>query len=305
MTSADVWPDVRPDVRIRPMRPDDVVAAERLTAEGYHELDRRTFQRSGPEPELRPPGRGAAWVARTSHLLGTDADGCWVAEADGDLVGVAVSFTRELMWILASYAVRPGLQGQGIGTQLMAAALHYGRGCLRGMLAASADPKAVRRYRLAGFALHPQMLLWGTVPREAIPVVERVRDGSLGDFDLMDSIDRRTRGAAHGPDHALLAGQLHLLVADRPSGSGYAYVDPSGAPVLVAATTRRTASELAWAALAASDPDVPVEIAHVTAANQWAIDIGMACRMDLHQRGYLALRHLAPPAPYLHHGSLL
>ena len=61
------------------------------------------------------------------------------------------------MWILATYAVRPGLQGQGIGKALLAAALHHGRGCLRGMLSASADPKAVRRYRAAGFSLHPQM----------------------------------------------------------------------------------------------------------------------------------------------------
>ncbi|MEO5851516.1 MAG: GNAT family N-acetyltransferase [Nocardioides sp.] len=294
-----------PEVLVRPMRPDDVAAAERLTAEGYHDLDLRTHQRGRPEPVLRPAARGAAWTARTAHLLGTDPGGCWVAEVDDELVGVAVSFTRELMWILASYAVRPGSQGLGIGLQLMAAALHHGRGCLRGMVAASADPRAVRRYRLAGFELHPQMVLWGTVPREALPVVERVREGSLGDVDLMDSVDRRTRGAAHGPDHALLASQFRLLVADRPSGSGYVYVDGDGAPVLVAATTRRTATDLVWSALAATDPDVPVEIDHVTAANQWAIDVGMACRMELRQRGYLALRHLRPPAPYLHHGSLL
>jgi GNAT superfamily N-acetyltransferase len=293
------------DVRIRPMRGDDVGAAERLTALGYHELDTRTYQRGWPQPEPRSPERGTAWVARTAHLLGTDPGGCWVAEADDEMVGVAVSYTRELMWILASFAVRPGLQGMGIGTQLFAAALHHGRGCLRGMLAASADPKAARRYRLAGFDLHPQMVLWGPVPRETIPVVDRVREGAAADFDLMDSVDRRTRGAAHGPDHAVLARQFHLLVTDRTTGSGYAYVDESGSAVLVAATNRRTATHLTWAALAMSTPDRPVEIAHVTAANQWAIDIGMAARMELHQRGYLALRHLKPPAPYVHHGSFL
>ena len=40
------------------------------------------------------------------------------------MLGFATSYTRELMWILASYAVRPGLQGAGIGAQLLAAALH-------------------------------------------------------------------------------------------------------------------------------------------------------------------------------------
>ena len=94
------------------------------------------------------------------------------------MVGFATSYTRELMWVLATYAVRPDAQGQGIGKALLAAALHHGRGCLRGMLASSADPKAARRYRQAGFSLHPQMALSGTVDRSAIPVVEKVREGT-------------------------------------------------------------------------------------------------------------------------------
>ena len=117
-----------------------------------------------------------------------------------------------------------------------------------------ADPKAVRRYRMAGFDLHPQMLLWGHVDRSAIPVIERVREGSAGDFDLMDSVDRGTRGAAHGPDHAVLADEFHLLVTDRSTGAGYVYVTDAGTPVLLAATNRRTATDLAWAALAMSPP---------------------------------------------------
>ncbi|HEX5862291.1 MAG TPA: GNAT family N-acetyltransferase [Nocardioides sp.] len=293
------------DVAIRPMQPGDVPVVERLSAEGFHELDVRTYQRDWPEPSLRSPERARAWEARTRHFLGTDPGGCWVAEGDDGIVGFATSVNRELMWILASYAVRPHLQGQGIGLQLLAAALHHGRGCLRGMLAASSDPKAVRRYRLAGFDLHPQMLLWGTVPRAVIPVVDRVRDGSPADVDLMDSIDRRTRGAAHGSDHELLLREFRLLVADRGTGSGYVYADGSGAPVLLAATNRRTATDLAWAALAGSDPDRPVDIAHVTAENQWLVDVGLAARMEVHQRGYLALRHMKPPQPYLHHGSFL
>ncbi len=44
---------------------------------------------------------------------------------------------------------------------------------------------------------------------------------------------------------------------------------------------------------------------HVTAANAWAVEVAMTARLDLHTDGYLGLRGLAPPAPYLHHGSLL
>jgi len=293
------------DVRIRPMVADDVPAAERLSDEGYHELDTRTFHRDWPEPRRRSPAHSASWEVRTRHFLSTDPGGSWVADQEGELVGFATSYTRELMWILASFVVRPGLQGRGVGAQVLAAALDHGRGCLRAMLAASADPKAVRRYRLAGFTLHPQMLLWGSVPREVLPVVERVREGSTGDFDLMDSVDRQVRGAAHGPDHEVLHRLFRPLVVDRTTGSGYAYVSEIGSPVLLAATNRRTATDLAWEALASSSPDTPVEIGHVTVANEWVVDVGMTAGLELHQRGYLGLRNMKPPAPYLHHGTFL
>jgi GNAT superfamily N-acetyltransferase len=286
------------------MRPDDVLAAEALSSEGFYELETRLAARGGPDPEPRPPERGDQWVERTLHVLRTDPGGCWVAEVDGEMVGFATSISRELMWILATYVVRPGVQGRGIGKALLAAVLQHGRGCLRAMFSSSADPKAVRRYRAAGFSLHPQMHLTGTLDRAAIPVLEKVRDGSPSDFDLMDSVDRRVRGAAHGPDHALLLGMLRLVVSDTSTGSGYAYHAADGMPALLAATNRRTATRLLWECLAASTGEVAL-VPHVTAANEWAIDVGLAARLDLVQDGFLGLRNMRPPTPYLHHGSLL
>ena len=118
-------------------------------------------------------------------------------------------------------------------------------------------------------------------------------------------MDRRTRGAAHGPDHRVLGDLFRLLVVDRPSASGYAYVRPDGTPVLLAATDRRTAASLLWEALASVPPGEPVTVPHITAANLWAVDVGLAARLAVHQHGYLCLRHLKLPTPYLHHGSML
>jgi GNAT superfamily N-acetyltransferase len=288
------------EVRIRPMTVDDVPAAERVTAVGFHELDSRMFRRSWPDPELRPPERGANWIARTDHLLGTDPGGCWVAEDDSGMLGVVVSFEREKMWLLASYAVVPGAQGLGLGKALLAPALEYGRGSLRGMLNASGDPKAVRRYHAAGFRMYPQMFLRGTPDRTRIPVIGKVREGSPGDVDLMDSVDRRTRGAAHGPDHEILMQQYRLVVSDSSTGQGYAYLDHGAA--LLAATDRRTAARLLWEAIASSDD---VLIGHVTPENSWAVDVGLAAGLELDQGGYQALRHMRPAAPYLPHGALM
>jgi GNAT superfamily N-acetyltransferase len=290
---------------VRPARESDLEAMSELTGRAYTEVDERTFQRDWPGPEPRTPERNAAWAARTAHALRTDPEGCWAAELDGRVVGCAISRVRELMWLLSSFAVAPEAQGRGVGTQLIAAALHHGRGCLRGMLSASADPAAVRRYRLAGFDLHPQMFVTGTVDRDALPVVDRVREGSAGDIDLMNSIDRQARGAAHLSDHEALMAQFRVIVKETSSSQGYAYVDGGGSPVLVAATTRRTASDLVWEAFASSAPGSTVSLHHVTAANQWAIDVGLAARLSVHTSGYLCVRGMKPPAPYVHHGSML
>ncbi|MBM7506806.1 GNAT superfamily N-acetyltransferase [Nocardioides salarius] len=294
-----------PTAAIRPMRPDDVAEAEQVSSESLHALDRLTLPRAWPEPEPRQGGRSRSWQARTQHLLRTDPGGCWVAEEDGTMVGVVTSLVREGTWILSTYAVRPGHQGRGVGKPLLAAALHHGRGALRGMLSSSADPRAVRVYRQAGLSLHPQMVLRGTLDRTAIPLGtgDKVREGSAGDQDLLDSVDRQARGSAHGADHPLLMTQSRLLVSETSTGSGYAYAYPDGRVALLAATNRRTAGRLLWSALA--DGPEQTEVAHVTAANEWALDIGLAARLEVWTVGYLALRAMRPPSPYLHHGSLL
>ncbi len=295
--AADYW--------VRTMGADDVADVERLTDAAYRDHDLRLRRVGDPEPAGRTPQRARAWRERAAHLVRHDPRGCWVAEGGDGLLGAALSLRRELTWVLAAYAVRPAVQGRGVGRRVLEPALAYGAGALRGMLAASDDPRALRHYRMAGFDLHPTMQLRGRVARAALPVVDRVREGSLGDVDLMDSVDRRTRGAAHGPDHALLVDHHRLVVADRPTGSGYAFADASGAPVLLAATSRRVASDLLWECLAGSDPGVAVAVRHLTPANGWALDVGTAARLELSTSGYLALRGLRPPAPYLPHGQLL
>jgi hypothetical protein len=57
-----------------------------------------------------------------------------------------------------------------------------------------------------------------------------------------------------------------------------------------------------WEAIASSDD---VLIGHITPENGWAVDVGLAARLELHQEGYQALRHMRPPKPYLPHGALM
>ena len=63
-----------------------------------------------------PPLGWFAPIAR--HLLATDPERCFVAEADGRVVGFGAAFVRANTWFLAALFIDPDQQGRGIGRQL-------------------------------------------------------------------------------------------------------------------------------------------------------------------------------------------
>jgi GNAT superfamily N-acetyltransferase len=291
------------DLLIRPMRAEDVPVAEQVSADAFLQVDLARARPDEERPERRPAARRDDWIARTESLVRTDGPGCWVAERDGRVLGFATSLRREVLWALVTFAVVPGEQGSGIGRLLLDAALRHSAGCLRGMISSSSDPGAVRRYQAAGFDLHPQMVLAGRVDRSAAPSLGGIRAATAADRELMDSADRRCRGAARGDDHDLLAARsTHALVLETRAASGYAYVDDRRVLAL-AATSRAAATRLLWAAVLTVDG--PVKVPHVTGANQWALRVGLTAGLTVRTQGYLALGGMAPPAPYLHDGALL
>ncbi|MGW6913995.1 GNAT family N-acetyltransferase [Kitasatospora sp. NPDC054939] len=250
-----------------------------------------------PEPPLGRLQR----AARTRHLVRTDPQGCWLAERGGAPVGAVLALRREGVWVLALLAVVPEAQGRGVGTLLLERAAAYGRGCLRGMLCVPASPAAARRYRLAGFTLHPAMRLTGRVDRAGLvdPGDIPVHPGNTSHLHLLDSVDRRLRGAAHGPDHPMmLAHAEELLVADALAGSGYCYRD-GGEVRLLAATSRRIAVRLLREALARVPEGEQARVGFLTAEQEWALDVGLEVGLRPQSRGWLGLRGMRPPAPYL------
>lgn len=286
---------------IRPMQPEDVPLAERLSDDAFHEAATLSRRACDPPAQRRTASRSANWITRTEGFLTTDPEGCLVAYDSEGLAGFATSARREdALWFLCTFAVRPGIQGMGIGKRLLHAAMAYGSDCPRWMLSASDDPKALRRYRLAGFDLHPQLVLHGDVDRSSLVTAPGVRDGAAGDHDLLDELDRAIRGAAHGLDHQVLSAMGSLVV--DTGGNGYAYTGASG-PALLAALDEETATRLLWECLARTEGTATVS--HVTGANQWAVDVGLAAGLRIGSEGFLGVRGMAPPSPYLHNGALL
>ncbi|WP_307795241.1 GNAT family N-acetyltransferase [Actinacidiphila acididurans] len=240
--------------------------------------------------------RSARHRGRTRHLARTDPGGCWVVEdrAAGP-IAVALSARREGTWSLSLLAVVPQARGKGVGAALLNRTMEHGRACLRALACAPADPVAVRTLRRAGFDVHPAMRLTGLAdPARLDPPDGAVHEGTARHRDLMDSVDRRTRGGAHGPDHEELLRHHRLFVVDDLAGSGYCYAG-GGRVEALAATSRRLATRLLTAALLATPPGDPVDVPHVLAEGQWALDVAVAAGLHIVNDGFVCLRGMRPP----------
>lgn len=288
------------------MREDDLPSAERASAVTFFEADRGTRRVSEPEVEPRSSVASKQWIDRMRFCLGVDPAGCWVAvktdEGADRTVGFAISQNRGGLWFLATYGVLPSHQGQGIGKRLMDAALAHADG-RPGIFSSSVHPGATRRYRLAGFSLHPQMRMVGVVDRSTLPAVDGLREGRADDFEWMDGLDQDLRVAGHGPDHGYMLDTLRLVVSRDRARPGYVYIDDRGRASLLAAAERETAQRLLWEALASAQGNTLVNC--ITTPNEWAVDVGLAAHLDIGQEGYIAVRDMPVPAPYLASGHFL
>ncbi|MEW2520412.1 GNAT family N-acetyltransferase [Actinacidiphila alni] len=242
----------------------------------------------------------AARHSVTRHLARTDPGGCWLIEDEtAGPAGVVLSTRREGTWGLSLLAVVPGAQGKGVGKALLARALVHGRACLRGIICGSRHPVAARTYRRAGFTLHPAMRLTGPVDASGFkPPDGAVHEGTVRHRDLMDSLDRRTRGGAHGADHEELLRHHRLFVVDDLAGSGYCYLR-GGSVELLAATSRRLAARLLTAALLSVPEGTAARVDRLTAEQDWALDVGIAAGLEITNAGYVCLRGMRPPMPYI------
>ena len=287
------------DVRLRPLRADEAEEAHRLSAHTFSVLDR-----GGAPPPLPPtPERLARGTARVAHLQRTDPDGAWGA-FDGDrLVGVTLASRRGSLWFLSLLTVEPALQGQGIGHRLLDRALTTASAAPAALICSSEDPKALRRYGTAGFALLPAYRARGTLDRSRLPAVDGVREGDWdADRDLVEQIAVQVRGALVGPDlDAYAANGARLLLADGPAGRGYAV--PFGQSCRpLAATTAAAARALLLAGLAELEGEVTVEF--VTAEQQWAVQALLELRLPFKPGDSLCVRGFRPTGPYLPSGAL-
>jgi GNAT superfamily N-acetyltransferase len=265
---------------VRPMTEDDVPGAHEVMVAAFADLEQRLHLPPSP------PGDPAGAYVRLLRVLATDPGGSWVAEDGAGIAGVALAIVREGVWGLSMLVVRPDAQSAGIGRELLARALAYGDGAAGGIILASPDPRALRSYARAGFALHPTLCATGA-PRHSVGCVD-VRPFEPHDHELAASVDRAVRGAAHGAD-------LDALAVHR-----------RGSVKTIAARDDEAAAVLMRSVLARIPAGGTAEVDWITGTQQWAVDVAVGAGLELRPSGAVALRgEVGTFRPYLPGGAYL
>jgi GNAT superfamily N-acetyltransferase len=282
---------------LRPMALDDVEAVI-----GVVEAADAAEAETGQVPSRTPPSDAQLETRRVGHarFVERDGPGAWVAVSDGRVVGVAESIRREGFWGLSMLFVQPEFQSQGVGAQLLEAALGYAAGATQRMIQSSSDPRAMRRYFLAGLAMHPTAEMGGQPDHRAIPRSLPGRSGDDRDLDLVAEVETRLgRSRAEDVAFGLSAQACRIDVVDGDPGRGWVLWRPDRL-VMLGATDEQTAAVLLWRFLAGSEGEVLVN--GLTAAQQWAFDVLHQARFTAKIRGSLFVDGMAVPGPWIPSG---
>lgn len=171
-------------------------------------------------------GHGFAWVdpplgwfaAIARHLLVTDPERCYVAEAGGQLVGFSAAWVRDGVWFLAALFVDPDHHGQGIGGRLF------------DLVAAEAPERqititdAIQPISNALYARHglipiTPLLMFTGAPSVEAPVG---LDPHVARPEELADLDRAGYGFGRTADHAFWS-RLQRCTVWRRSGAPVAY----------------------------------------------------------------------------------
>lgn len=222
-----------------------------------------------------------------------------MAEADGQIVGIAQAHIRGGVWVLATLGVVPRFQDQGIGRELLDRVLAYGDPSLPGAIFSSPDPRALHRYVTAGFDLHPTAVANGPIRRDLeMPVGIQV--GTAADLPHVNTVDRTVRGSDRQADIEYLLSVGAQLLID-PDG-GYAAVR-GGRVATLSGVSEFITTRLLLAAFSRCPPNDLVGVNWITAEQGWAVRAAASAGVTVEVQGAIMMRGpWQPTLPYLANG---
>ena len=275
------------------MTPADMAAAEAVARSALHAV--------ADHPDATGIERRRERVA---HLQRTDPGGAWVAEHEGEVVGVALALMREGVWGLSLFAVAPGHQGRGVGRRLLEASFDYGREARGHLVLSTESPAAMRRYARLGLAMRPCVAAAGVVDPAKRVALDGVVEAGPEAIPLADAIGRAVRGAGHGPDLAVMldAPDTHLLLYEERAFA----VLRTDRVALVAGLDEDAATKALNGALATARPGATVTVDFITAGQDWAVRACLDAGLNLSPDGPLFTGgDLGPLRPYIPNGAYL
>ena len=284
-------------VDVRPMASDDIEGVGEAVRAANEQADRKAGEEHTPPTDEQR----AQFVRGMQRFITEDPGGAWVATDDEGVVGMAEAIRRGGFWGLSMLFVHPRGQSQGVGRLLLDRTLEYADGADQRMIMTSEDPRALRRYALAGLRIHPAVKAGGTVDRAAIPRDLGGRHGSVDDLDLVAAVDQELLGRSRAADvEFVLANGGSLEIVDNGGKRGFA-VFRNGHPNMLGATDDETAATLLWRILAAAGDKT--ETYCLTAAQDWAVQVCLAARLPVSGGGPLFASGLEQlPGPWLPSG---
>lgn len=203
-------------------------------------LQRHGFGWSQPPPV----GRVAPGLR---HLLAHDGERCFVAEADGRVVGYSASFVREETSFLAALFVDPGFQGMGVGRELFA--LAFAEAPARRMTISDAiQPVSNGLYARNGLLPATPILGFRGAPASLMPADVVASKPVAASLALLD---RAAYGFDRAVDHAFWTAEASPTLWLRDGEPvAYSYLWPTGRIGPVGGRDEASAAAALWAELA-------------------------------------------------------
>ena len=241
-------------VRIRPGMIDDNQACAAVLVDAINDLGRRNGSIEEGDA-LKHETQWPRWRSFFDHIARTAAE-FWIAEgADGTPIGYARSIDRGGLFELTEFFVRPGVQSQGVGRELLERAFPPGRGDPR-LIIATTDIRALSRYLRSGVVgRFPILTFTGTSRRVAVSEGLAVETLDLDrDLDAVHAVDDAVLGHRREVDHEWFAteregyrylrdgrvvGYGYVSLPDRVGNGPFAVLDPADLPALLSHAERR------------------------------------------------------------------
>ncbi|MBL6081358.1 GNAT family N-acetyltransferase [Belnapia sp. T18] len=215
-------------ITYRPATADDLVPATKIVQQAFSDLRQR--HAVNLPTNLSPP-------LFQTFCLTENPEGLWVAEYDGAVVGLGLSWICGAFWYLSQLFIRPDLQASGVGQGLMARTLelaaHHGA-TNRALITLGYNMKSAGLYLRNGlFPREPLFRLAAPAPsvRSRLSMSDCATVPIAQPEDWVGRLDEAVLGFRRQPHHRFLQGSgtvraAQIEHAGRPVG--YAYVAPTG-----------------------------------------------------------------------------